>query len=407
MPGDADWIMEGNDMKNFEFYAPTRVIFGKDTHKNVGAVIKEYGFQKVMIHYGGASARKSGLLDAVEASLQKEGIAYVTLGGVQANPTLSMARQGIELCLREKVDFILAVGGGSVIDSAKCIGDGAGNPETDVWKFFTKEAVPQRAIPVGTILTLAASGSEMSASCVITNEDGGLKRGFNSVTHRPLFSIMNPELTFTVSKFQTGCGTVDIMMHTLERYMGTDKDTALTDRIAEGLLKSTIEAGRIADQEPENYEARATLMWAGSLSHNDLTSAGRSYMMQVHQMEHELSGMYPRIAHGAGLSALWPSWARYVCGGYPERFAQYAVRVWNIDMDFEDPMKTALAGIKATEDFFKSLGMPVSLKELDVTEDSIDEMAEKCTFFGTRTLPGIKELGKEEIAEIFKRALGE
>ena len=393
-------------MNNFEFYTPTRMIFGRGTHLQVGKIVKEYGFKKVLVHFGGASAKKTGLLDTVCSALEAEEIGYVQLGGVQANPTLSMAKKGIELCLAEKVDFVLAVGGGSVIDSAKCIADGAGSPGADVWKFFTKEAAPSGALPVGTILTLSASGSEMSASCVITNEENGLKRGFNSTTHRPLFSICNPELTYTVNRFQTGCGTVDIMMHTLERYMGgTTKETPLTDRIAEGLLKSVVEAGAVADQDPENYEARATLMWAGSLSHNDLTSAGRAFMMQVHQMEHELSGMYPQIAHGAGLSALWPSWARYVCAAWPERFAQYAVRVWNLEMNFENPMETALAGIKVTEDYFKSLDMPTNIRDLGVEPEKIDEMAEKCTNFGTRTLPGIKELGKTEMMEIYRMAM--
>ena len=394
-------------MENFEFFIPTRVIFGKETHLQVGKIVKEYGFHRVLVHFGGASAKKTGLLDAVLDALKAEGIGCVTLGGVQANPTLSMVRQGIELCLKEHVDFVLAVGGGSVIDSAKCIADGAGNPGVDVWSYFRHEAVPRTALPVGTILTLSASGSEMSASCVITNEENGFKRGFNSATHRPLFSICNPELTYSVSRYQTGCGTVDIMMHTLERYFTQTRDTMLTDRIAEGILKSTIEAGRIADREPDNYEARATLMWAGSLSHNGLTSAGRSFLMQVHQMEHELSGMYPQIAHGAGLSALWPSWARYVCSHDVSRFARYGVNVWNIDMDFGNPMNTALAGIQATEDFYKSLGMPVTLKELGVERDRIEEMAEKCTNMGQRKLSGIVELGREEIIEIYGMAMGE
>ena len=392
-------------MLDFEFYTPTRMIFGKDTQKQVGKIVKEYGFKKVLVHFGGASAKKSGLLDQVTDALKAEGIDYVMLGGVQANPTLAMAKEGIALCQREGVDLVLAVGGGSVIDSSKCIADGVGNPDTDVWNFFLGQGAPKKALPVGVILTLSASGSEMSASCVITNEEQGLKRGFNSVTHRPLFSICNPELTYTVSKFQTGCGTVDIMMHTLERYFSLGGDTPLTDRIAEGLLKTVIEAGKVADQEPDNYEARASLMWAGSLSHNGLTGLGRDFFMQVHQLEHELSGMYPRIAHGAGLSALWPSWARYVCAGDVNRFARYAVNVWNIDMDFENPMNTALAGIQATEDFFKSLGMPTSLKELDVEPEKIEEMAVKCTNYGKRTLPGIKVLGKEEMMEIYRMAM--
>lgn len=394
-------------MKNFEYCVPTKVIFGRDTHKKAGAMIHEYGFRKVMIHYGGGSVKRSGLLDQVIESLKEKEIDYVLFGGVQPNPTLSLAREGMEICKKEKVDFILAVGGGSVLDSAKCIADGTANPEIDPWKFFLKEAVPQKALPHGNILTLSASGSETSLSCVITREDGGLKRGFNSPTHRPLFAICNPELTCSVSKFQTGCGTVDIMMHTLERYLGgTTKDTPLTDRIAEGLLTSVMEAGAVADKEPDNYEARATLMWAGSLSHNDLTGLGREYMMQVHQLEHELSGMYPAVAHGAGLSALFCSWARYVCKDSPMRFAQLAVRVLNQEMNFEDPLKTAMAGIDRLEEFFRSLGMPVSLRELKagIKEEDLKILADKCSFLGTRVLPGIKELGRDEMEEVYKKA---
>lgn len=395
-------------MNNFEYCVPTRVIFGRDTQKRAGELIKEYGFRKVMIHYGGGSVKRSGLLDQVTASLREAGIETVLFGGVQANPTLSKALEGMEICRREGVDFILAVGGGSVIDSAKCIADGAPNPEIDPWKFFMKEAVPPKALPHGNILTLSASGSETSQSCVITNEENGLKRGFNCPAHRPLFAVCNPELTFTVSRFQTGCGTVDILMHTLERYLGgTTKDTALTDRIAEGLMKAVIEAGTAADLNPEDYEARATLMWAGSLSHNDLTGLGREVMMTVHQLEHELSGKYPEVAHGAGLSALFCSWARYVCRDDPMRFAQLAVRVWDVEMNFENPLKTALDGIQRIEDYFKSLNMPVRLSELAaaVKEADFDEMAEKCTNFGRRVLPGIRELGKREMMEIYRMAL--
>lgn len=395
-------------MNNFEYCVPTRVIFGRDTQKRAGELIKEYGFRKVMIHYDGGSVKRSGLLDQVTASLREAGIEMVLFGGVQANPTLSKALEGMEICRREGVDFILAVGGGSVIDSAKCIADGAPNPEIDPWKFFMKEAVPPKALPHGNILTLSASGSETSQSCVITNEENGLKRGFNCPAHRPLFAVCNPELTFTVSRFQTGCGTVDILMHTLERYLGgTTKDTALTDRIAEGLMKAVIEAGTAADLNPEDYEARATLMWAGSLSHNDLTGLGREVMMTVHQLEHELSGKYPEVAHGAGLSALFCSWARYVCRDDPMRFAQLAVRVWDVEMNFENPLKTALDGIQRIEDYFKSLNMPVRLSELaaDVKEADFDEMAEKCTNFGRRVLPGIRELGKREMMEIYRMAL--
>lgn len=391
-------------MKDFDVRIPTRIIFGKEKEKEIGRLIKDYGFQRVLLHYGGGSVKRSGLLDRVKASLKEAGIAYVELGGVQANPVLSLVREGIRICLEEKADLILAVGGGSVIDSAKAIGDGAGNPDADVWDFFLQKKTPKAHIPVAVILTLSASGSEMSQSAVLTNEETGLKRGFNSPTHQPLFSICDPELTYSVSRFQTGCGTVDIMMHTLERYFGWTKDSAITDRLAEGLLRAVIEAGRKADQDPEDYEARATLMWAGSLSHNGLTGLGREFFMQVHQLEHELSGMYPKIAHGAGLSALFASWARFVCPSWPERFAQYAERVWDVQADPADPMGAALEGILRTEDFFKSLGMPVSLQELDVDPERFEEMAVKCTNFGARTLKGIRELDKEEMILIYRMA---
>lgn len=394
-------------MNNFEYCVPTRVIFGRDTHKNIGELIAGYGFKKILVHFGGGSVKESGLLDQVEDSLKSHGIEYVLLGGVRPNPGLSLAMEGINLCRKENVEFILAVGGGSVIDSAKCMADGVLNPDIDPWDYFMKKAVPGKALPHGNILTLSASGSETSLSCVITKEEEGLKRGFNSPTHRPLFAVLNPELTFTVNKFQTGCGTVDIMMHTLERYLGGDtKDTPLTDRIAEGLLTSVMEAGEKADKNPADYEARATLMWAGSLSHDGLTGLGRDYLMQVHQLEHELSGLYPKIAHGAGLSALFCSWARYVCKDAPMRFAQLAVRVFNQEMDFENPVNTAQKGIDRLESYFKSLDMPVSLRELNsgITEEDFLLMADKCSSYGEKTLTGIRELGREDMIEIYRMA---
>ncbi len=390
-------------MINFEFYNPTRVFFGKNTHKDVGKIISGYGYQTVMLHYGGGSVKKTGLYDEIVQSLNAAGIAYVDFGGAQPNPKLELVKQGAAICRDNQVELVLAVGGGSVIDSAKVIAEAAVN-DGDPWDFFEKTRTPKGALPVGVVLTLAASGSEMSASAVITNQEKGLKRGFNSDTHRPLFSILNPALTFTVDKFQTGCGVVDIMMHTLERYFTKTQDVELGDRIAEGLLKSVIHAGKVAIGHPDDYEARATLMWAGSLSHNDTTGAGRDVFLTVHQLEHELSGMYDRIAHGAGLSVLFPAWAKYVYSLNLKRFCQYAVRVWNVEMDFEHPEKTALAGISATEDFFASLGMPVRLSALDVGDDKFDEMAVKCTNYGKRTLPCFKDLGKDDIVEIFKLA---
>ncbi len=391
-------------MKDFEFYAPTKVVFGKEKEKEAGMLIREAGGTKVLIHYGGQSAKKSGLLDRVKASLEEAGLAYVELGGVQANPALEMVRKGIALCLEEQVDFVLAVGGGSVIDSSKDIANGAAAPDVDVWDFSMKKAVPEASLPVGVILTLAAAGSEMSSSCVITDEETGTKRGYNSPFNRPVFAILNPELTFTVSRFQTGCGAVDIMMHTMERYLTADEGTYLTDEIAEGIMRAVAKAGKVCIEEPQNYEARANMMWGSSLAHNDLTHCGRTFFMQVHQLEHEISGMYPEVAHGAGLSALWCSWARYVYKGKVNRFAQFASRVWNIPYDFEQPEKTALAGIQAQEDYYRSIGMPVNIRELGVKEEDLLPLAVNCSFQKTRVLPGIRNLSWEDMLEIYRMA---
>lgn len=391
-------------MNNFTFHTPTKVFFGKGTEKQVGEIIKSYGFSKVLFHYGSGSIKRTGLYDTVTASLREAEISFVELGGVEANPKLSLARKAAELARNEKADMILAVGGGSVLDSAKAAAAAAYN-NCDPWEFSSKKRAPEKALPVGTILTLAASGSEMSDSCVLTNEDGWLKRGFNAPCNRPLFSILNPELTYTVSKYQTGCGIVDIMMHTLERYFSLNGDNPLTDALAEGLLRTVVEQGKRAIRDPKDYEARAALMWAGSLSHNGLTGCGKTFMMRCHQLEHELSGAYDRVAHGAGLAVIFPAWAKYIYRYNVSRFAQYAVNVWGLPMNFEHPERTALEGIQATEAYFQSIGMPVRLSELDVDGAKFDEMAEKCTFFGKRTLPDYIELGKKEMLDIYRLCL--
>lgn len=392
-------------MEQFSFYTPTKVIFGKGVQSQVGAVIKSYGFKKILFHYGSGSIKKSGLYDQIVASLRENGIEFVELGGVQPNPKLSLSRKAAQLCIDEKVEMILAAGGGSVLDSSKSAAAGAAN-HCDPWEFSSGARVLEKSLPVGAVLTIAAAGSEMSDSCVITNEEGWLKRGFNSDHNRPLFAIMNPELTYTVSKYQTACGVTDIMMHTLERYFCMNGDVALTDHLAEGLLRSVIEAGKVVMDKPDDYEARATLMWASSLSHNGLTGCGRNFMMRCHQIEHELSGMYDRVAHGAGLAVIFPAWAKYIYKNEKAlpRFCQFAQRVWGIEMDFEHPERTALAGIEACESFFKSLGMPVRLSELDVDDTKFDEMAEKCTFFGKRVLKDYIPLGKKEIIDIYRLA---
>ena len=391
-------------MQNFTLHTPTKVFFGKGTEKQVGEIIKSYGFSKVLLHYGSGSIKRTGLYDTVTASLREAGISFVELGGVEANPKLSLARKAAELARDEKVDMILAVGGGSVLDSAKAAAAGACNA-CDPWDFSSKKRAPEKALPLGTILTLAASGSETSDSCVLTNEEGWLKRGFNAPCNRPLFSILNPELTYTVSKYQTGCGIVDIMMHTLERYFSLNGDNPLTDALAEGLLRTVVEEGKRAIRDPKDYEARAALMWAGSLSHNGLTGCGKTFLMRCHQLEHELSGAYDRVAHGAGLAVIFPAWAKYIYRYNVSRFAQYAVNVWGLPMNFEHPERTALEGIQATEAYFQSIGMPIRLSELDVDDAKFGEMAEKCTFFGKRTLPDYIELGKKEMLDIYRLCL--
>ena len=390
-------------MLNFTFCTPTKMIFGRDTHKRVGEVIKEYGFRKIMLHYGGGSIKKNGIFEAVTSSLKDAGIDYIDFGDAEPNPKLSLVEQGAALCKEQGIELVLAVGGGSAIDSAKEIAVGA-KYDGSTWDFSTKVKTPEAALPVGVILTLAASGSEMSSSAVITNDKLGLKRGYNTPLHRPLFSICNPELTFTVDKFQTGCGIVDICMHTLERYFSKSPETPLTDAIAEAIVKQTVAAGRRAIQNPEDYDARADLMWASSLSHNDLTGCGRETFMACHQIEHELSGKYDFVAHGAGLSVIFPAWAKYVYKHNVLRFVQYANRVWKIPINSEEPEETALAGIAATEAYFDEIGMPVRLSQLNVGDEAFREMAVKCTGNGARTLPGWLTLGEKEIVDIFELA---
>lgn len=386
-------------MKNFEYCVPTKIIFGKNTHLSVGETIKNLGYKKVLLHYGGGSIKTTGLYSRICDSLNEARVVYTELGGVEPNPKLSFVKKGIEVCKNDHCDLILAVGGGSVIDSAKAIAVSM-FATSDPWNFWLRKTSPTTALPVGVVLTLAASGSETSSSAVITNEDGFWKRGFNSELIRPVFSILDPELTYTVDRYQTGCGITDIMMHTIERYFSDSLQTDLTDRLAEGLLKSVIDSGKIAIDNPENYEARANLMWAGSLSHNDLTGLGRSTFMLCHKIEHELSGMYDSIAHGAGLSVIFPAWAKYVYSTDVERFCQYAQRVWDAPQDSNNPYKTAMYGITATEEYFKSIGMPVRLSEFGISDMKIEEMAKKCGVLTWRT-----PLSEKEIIEILELAM--
>ena len=393
-------------MATYKYFTPTKVIFGKGAEEQIGALLKESGARRVLLHYGGGSVQRSGLLDKVKATLAAEQIAYAELGGVVPNPRLSLVRQGIALMKQEQLDFILAIGGGSVVDSAKAIGYGAAN-EGDVWDFYEHTRQPKASTPLGVILTLAATGSEMSDSSVITNEDGWKKRGCNSDLCKAKFAILNPELTLTVPPYQTACGCTDILMHTLERYFTAVPTLALTDRIAEGLLKTVMENARILDQDPLNYNARAEMLWANSLSHNGLTGFGSDGGDWVcHPMEHELSGLWD-VAHGAGLAALWGSWARYTLKYNLPRFHKLAVNVMGIK-DEGTPENIALQGIEAVEAFFRSIHMPTSLKELGVspTEKELDILAEKYAAAVGGSRGSALKIGRKEAREIYVLAKG-
>ena len=385
-------------MLDFTYYTPTKVYFGKDTHKNVGEIIKNYGYKKIMLQYGKGSIKKSGLYDEVMKSLEENGIEVVLMGGVEPNPKLSFVREAIKFAREEKVEMILAVGGGSVIDSSKYTASGT-KYDGDVWDFPTRKATPADALPVGCILTISAAGSEMSSSAVISNEELHMKRGYNSDFNRCKFAICNPELTYSVGEYQTACGIVDIMAHTMERYFSVCNPTDLTDRIAEGILKSVINAGKKVMENPDDYDARATLMWASSLSHNDLTGCGRQNVLPVHQLEHALSGEFQEIAHGAGLAVLFPAWAKYVYKYNTLRFAQFARRVWDVCED--DNEKAALLGIEQMESFFETIKMPLKLRDFDIPSDCTEKLAELCTFGKTRVINTVVDLDFDKIKYIF------
>ena len=388
-------------MENFAYYTPTKVVFGKGAEKQTGELVKEQGCRKVLVHYGGGSAVRSGLLDRIYSSLDENGISYISLGGVVPNPRLSLIYRGIDMCRKEGVDFILAVGGGSVIDSAKAIGYGMAN-EGDVWDFYEGLRTAQDCLPIGAVLTISAAGSEMSNSSVITKEEGWLKRGYKSDLCRPRFAVMNPELTVTLPKYQTSCGCVDIMMHTMERYFNMSDNIELTDGISEHLLRTVMKNAEILMDDPENYNARAEVMWAGSLSHNGLTGCGTDGGdWACHQLEHELGGMFD-VAHGAGLAAVWGSWARYVMDARPERFARFAVNVMGV-IPGGDDQETALKGIEAMEDFYRRIEMPVCIRDMGIllTEEQMRKLAEKCGHFGRRTVGCVKKLTEEDMYQIY------
>lgn len=391
-------------MKNFTLYTPTRIVFGKEVEKETGRLAKEQGASKVLIVYGGGSIIKSGLLKSVQESLQKEGIAYTELAGVKPNPRMSLAREGVGKAISFGADLILAVGGGSSIDTAKAIAIGAANEGIDLREFWSGKEAITKVLPVGAVLTIAAAGSEMSDSAVLTNEETGKKGGVNTDLVRPRFAVMNPELMYTLPKYQLTCGIVDIFMHTIERYFTPEDGNELTDEIAEGLLRTLIRNGLKAVEQPKDYDALSEIMWCGSLSHNNLTGLGRPKDFACHKLGHEIGGMFDE-AHGATLSAVWGSWARYVYQLDIERFANYGKKVWNIELDKAE--EAAIAAIEKTEEFFRALDMPVSIGELSIgvqPDEVLKKMAESATKGGTVKLGCFKRLDMQDMYEIYKIA---
>ena len=362
-------------MDNFIFYAPTYFAFGKDQENNTGSLVKRFGGTRVLLHFGGGSVVKSGLLDRVKKSLEKENITFVELGGVKPNPRSGLVYEGIELCRKEKVDFVLAIGGGSTIDSVKAIAAGT-IYEGDFIDFYEGKPV-DKALPIGTVLTIAAAGSEGSANSVITNENGMIKRGASGDAFRPKFSILNPALTQTLSAYQTACGITDIMAHLYERYLTNTKEVEVTDRMIEALLLTMKEEAPKVLANLQDYDARANIMWAGMVAHNNICGVGRSQDWSSHDIEHELSAMYD-CAHGAGLAVTMPAVFSYVVQHDVMRFAQVAVRVWGCQMDFANPERTAREGIEALRKFLISIGMPKNFAELGAKEEDISKLAFTC-----------------------------
>ena len=388
-------------MENFTFYSPTYFAFGKDTESQTGELVKRFGGSRVLIHYGGGSVIRSGLLDRVKKSLDAAGVPYELLGGVKPNPRSGLVYEGIELCRREKIDFVLAVGGGSTIDSSKAIAAGVVY-DGDFWDFYSGKYI-EEALPVGTILTIAAAGSEGSPDSVITKEEGMFKRGATGDAIRPKFSILNPALTQTLPAYQTAAGITDIMAHLHERYLTNSREVEVTDRLIEALLLTMVHEGPRVIENPDNYEARANIMWAGMMAHNNAVGVGRSQDWNSHDIEHELSALYD-CAHGAGLAVTMPAVFTYVMKHDIMRFAQLATRVWGCQMDFYHPEVTAKAGIEAFRDFLMSIGMPKNFAELGAREEDIPKLVEVLCHGNGRDgkLHGFMELNENDCTKIYK-----
>ncbi len=390
-------------MLNFEFCSPTQFYFGKNAEEKAGQAAQKFGASRVLIHYGSQSAKKSGLIDRVKASLEAEGIESVELGGVVPNPRLELVYQGIELARKEKIDLLLAVGGGSVIDSAKAIGLGVPY-EGDVWDFFTGKAVPKSMVPLGSVLTIPAAGSEGSLSVVISSDGGRSKLGLNHPVLRPAFAIMNPELTMTLPPYQTACGVSDMMAHIIERYLSNTEEVELTDRLCEGALKAIIHEAPRVMEDPNHYGARANLMWAGTLAHSDIMGVGRQQDWASHRMGHQLSAYFD-AAHGASLAVMLPAFMRYTLPYGIKRYAQFAVRIFDCDYDFANPERTALQAVERLTAFYRSIGLPTTLGELGVSESDIPMMTRTIQMHRENELGNFHPLGYEDIEKIYRLAL--
>ncbi len=388
-------------MDNFSFCSPTEFVFGRGRENECGRLVAKYGGSRVLLHYGSGSCIRSGLLDRVKASLTDAGIFFEELGGVQPNPRDTMVYKGIQMCRDDNLDFILSVGGGSVIDSSKAIAMGV--PYSgDFWDFYCGKS-PEAALPVATVLTIAAAGSEGSGDSVITQEATGLKRGAGSPLIRPRFSVMNPELTCTLPPYQTACGATDICAHVFERYFTNTTDVEITDRLCEAVLITMLKETKRVMADPNNYEARANIMWAGTVAHTNLVGVGREQDWNSHGIEHELSGLYD-CAHGAGLAVIMPAWMEYVCDHNVMRFAQMATRVFGCPMNFENPKETALAGIRAFRSFLHEIGMPINFAELGAKESDISTLVEKFGLGDTGATGGFVSLRSEDIRKIYEIA---
>ncbi|MGN0362111.1 MAG: iron-containing alcohol dehydrogenase [Bilifractor sp.] len=392
-------------MNNFDYYAPTEVVFGKGTEHRAGELAKHYGAGRALLVYGGGSAVRSGLIGNIEASLKAKGIDFEEFGGAKANPTLTHAQEGVRKAVDFAADFILAVGGGSAIDTAKAIAHGASNPDADLWEIWTQKVPLEHSLPVGAVLTIAVAGSEMSDSAVLTNEALGRKKGLSNRLNRCRFAIMDPELAFTLPKYQLACGIADIMMHTMERYFISGISCQITDEIAEGLLRTVVDNGGRVMQNPEDYDAMAEVMWCSSLSHNGLTELGRGKDFSVHKFGQALSAKYD-VTHGASLTACWGSWARFQYRDCPDRFARFARQIWHIQE--EEDLTAARFGIEATEQYFHEvLQLPISVKELmgrSLSADEIRILSMDVTMNDTLRLSRIRPIGEKEAEEIYRMA---